>query len=84
MLLGLSGAAILSPAGEDPGYGLTCLWLSVVINSFSVFFPSPKDGRISSYSTEEGDVTMAMTLLPLGTLGAIETSGTVTFGIWLP
>ena len=27
---------------------------------------------------------MAMTLLPLGTLGAIETNGTVTFGIWLP
>jgi maltooligosyltrehalose trehalohydrolase len=27
---------------------------------------------------------MAMTLLPLGTLGAVETNGTVTFGIWLP
>ena len=27
---------------------------------------------------------MAMKLLPLGTLGAIETNGTVTFGIWLP
>src|SRR5262245_9831247 len=27
---------------------------------------------------------MATTLLPLGTLGAIETNGTVTFGIWLP
>jgi len=27
---------------------------------------------------------MAMTLLPLSTLGAIETNGTVTFGIWLP
>jgi maltooligosyltrehalose trehalohydrolase len=25
-----------------------------------------------------------MTLLPLGTLGAVETNGTVTFGIWLP
>ena len=27
---------------------------------------------------------MAMTLLPMDTLGAIETNGTVTFGIWLP
>src|SRR5688572_13940124 len=27
---------------------------------------------------------MAMTLLPLGTLGAIETNGNVQFGIWLP
>jgi 1,4-alpha-glucan branching enzyme len=27
---------------------------------------------------------MATTLLPLSTLGAIETNGTVTFGIWLP
>ncbi|MGE5306553.1 MAG: alpha-amylase family glycosyl hydrolase [Alphaproteobacteria bacterium] len=27
---------------------------------------------------------MAVNLLPLGTLGAIETNGTVTFGIWLP
>src|SRR5262252_7628243 len=27
---------------------------------------------------------MAMTLLPLSTLGAIETNGNVTFGIWLP
>lgn len=27
---------------------------------------------------------MATTLLPLGDLGAIETNGTVTFGIWLP
>lgn len=27
---------------------------------------------------------MAMTLLPLSTLGAIESNGTVTFGIWLP
>src|SRR5438309_452888 len=27
---------------------------------------------------------MTMSLLPLGTLGAIENAGTVTFGIWLP
>jgi hypothetical protein len=27
---------------------------------------------------------MAMNLLPLGTLGAVENNGTVTFGIWLP
>jgi maltooligosyltrehalose trehalohydrolase len=27
---------------------------------------------------------MAATLLPLGTLGAVETAGTVTFGLWLP
>jgi hypothetical protein len=27
---------------------------------------------------------MSMTLLPLGTLGAVENNGTVTFGIWLP
>src|SRR5574342_761954 len=27
---------------------------------------------------------MAVNLLPLGTLGAIETNGTVTFGLWLP
>src|SRR6266542_4612902 len=27
---------------------------------------------------------MAVNLLPLGTLGAIETDGTVTFGLWLP
>ena len=27
---------------------------------------------------------MAMNLLPLGTLGAIETNGVVTFGLWLP
>ena len=27
---------------------------------------------------------MAVNLLPLGTLGAIETAGTVTFGLWLP
>ena len=27
---------------------------------------------------------MAVSLLPLGTLGAIETSGTVTFSVWLP
>jgi maltooligosyltrehalose trehalohydrolase len=27
---------------------------------------------------------MALNLLPLGTLGAIENNGTVTFGIWLP
>jgi len=28
--------------------------------------------------------TMPATLLPLGTLGAIESTGTVTFGLWLP
>ena len=27
---------------------------------------------------------MAMNLLPLGSLGAVESNGTVTFGIWLP
>jgi 1,4-alpha-glucan branching enzyme len=27
---------------------------------------------------------MAMSLLPLGSLGAVESNGTVTFGIWLP
>ena len=27
---------------------------------------------------------MSVSLLPLGTLGAIETNGTVTFGLWLP
>ena len=27
---------------------------------------------------------MALNLLPLGSLGAVETNGTVTFGIWLP
>ena len=27
---------------------------------------------------------MALNLLPLGNLGAIETTGTVTFGLWLP
>ena len=27
---------------------------------------------------------MAISLLPLGTLGAVENNGTVTFGIWLP
>ena len=25
-----------------------------------------------------------MTLMPLGSLGAVETHGTVTFGLWLP
>ncbi len=29
-------------------------------------------------------LTMPVSLLPLGTLGAIETDGTVTFGLWLP
>jgi hypothetical protein len=27
---------------------------------------------------------MAMNLLPLGSLGAVESNGAVTFGIWLP
>lgn len=27
---------------------------------------------------------MPLNLLPLGTLGAVETNGVVTFGIWLP
>src|SRR4029078_6705721 len=27
---------------------------------------------------------MALNLLPLASLGAVETNGTVTFGIWLP
>src|SRR6266516_5166256 len=27
---------------------------------------------------------MAMNLLPLGSLGAVESNGTMTFGIWLP
>ena len=27
---------------------------------------------------------MALNLLPLGTLGAVETNGAVTFGLWLP
>ena len=27
---------------------------------------------------------MALNLLPLGSLGAVETNGTVTFGLWLP
>ena len=27
---------------------------------------------------------MAVNLLPLGSLGAVESNGTVTFGIWLP
>ena len=27
---------------------------------------------------------MAMNLLPLRSLGAVESNGTVTFGIWLP
>ena len=37
-----------------------------------------------SLHTHLGVYAMALNLLPLGALGAVESNGAVTFGVWLP
>src|SRR6478672_7325653 len=42
------------------------------------------DGQPIAERAQRRLMTMAPTLLPLDTLGAVEAAGTVTFGLWLP
>jgi maltooligosyltrehalose trehalohydrolase len=42
------------------------------------------DGQPIAERGQRRHMTTAPTLLPLDTLGAVETAGTVTFGLWLP